>query len=130
MDWNDPDLPASLWVYPRGMNQDGGVGERSLAWKSKYGSVFVDFYNAANVDGINEKGLVANVLYLAEADYGDPATSQKPQLSIGAWAQYYLDNFAAVEEAVKATGSDEFTVVSPMLPNGRVQGDDQLAGLR
>lgn len=38
------------------------------------------------VDGINEKGLVANILYLAESDY--PEAQGKPTMTIGMWAQY------------------------------------------
>jgi penicillin V acylase-like amidase (Ntn superfamily) len=119
VDWNDPDARPKLYAYPRGMKQDGGVGERSVKWTSKYGSVFTAFYDVINLDGLNEKGLAANVLYLTESDYGDPDKTGKPLISIGAWAQYYLDNFATVEEAVKATSGDDFTVVAPILPNGR-----------
>jgi choloylglycine hydrolase len=35
---------------------------------------------------MNERGLVANLLYLAESDYGKPVAG-KPLLSISAWAQ-------------------------------------------
>ena len=52
-------------------------------------------------DGMNEKGLVANILYLAESDYGKPDGS-KPPLSISLWGQYALDNFATVAEALDA----------------------------
>ncbi len=62
MDWNDPTASTALWVYPRGMKQTGGAGERPITWTSRYGSVFASFYDAANADGMNEKGLVANVL--------------------------------------------------------------------
>lgn len=119
MDWVDEKLPAQIWVYPRGLDQSGGVGERSIKWKSKYGSVLMQFYDGVIVEGINEKGFVVNILYLSETDYGDPAKSTKPLLSLGAWAQYYIDNFATVDEAVKAARSDEFTIVSPTLPNGK-----------
>lgn len=119
MDWNDPTAQTSLWVFPRGMQRDGGVGVKPIKWTSKYGSVIASFYDAATVDGINEKGLAGNVLYLAESDYGDPTKSGKPTLSIGAWLQYFLDNYATVDEAVKAMQDPPFTVVAPVLPNGR-----------
>lgn len=118
MDWNDPKAPTALWVYPRGMKQNGGVGKNPIRWTSKYGSVFVGFY-PANADGMNEKGLVANMLYLAESDYGDAAKTGKPTLSIAAWAQYFLDNYATVKEAVAAMQDPKFTIVAPVLPNGR-----------
>ena len=119
MDWNDPSAATAMWVYPRGMEQNGGIGDNPLKWTSSYGSVFLSFYDAANADGMNEKGFVANILYLAESDYGNAAELGKPTLSIGAWAQYFLDNFATVEEAVFAMKDSPFTVVAPILPNGR-----------
>ena len=119
VDWGDPSATPKLYAYPRGMKQDGGVGERSLQWVSKYGSVFTALYGQIDVDGFNEKGLAANLLYFAEADYGDPDKTRKPLISIGAWTQYYLDNFATVEEAVHASRGDDFTISAPILPNGR-----------
>jgi len=119
MDWNDPNLITNLWVFPKGMARDGGTGENPVKWTSKYGSVGASFYEAAMVDGMNERGLVVNNLYLAESDYGDAAKTGKPTLSIGAWAQYFLDNFATVAEAIEAMKDDPFTVVAPVLPNGR-----------
>jgi penicillin V acylase-like amidase (Ntn superfamily) len=73
----------------------------SLQWTSTYGSVGVSFYGVATVDGMNEKGLVANVLYLAESDYGT-SVAGRPNMSIGGWAQYVLDSYATVAEAVAA----------------------------
>ena len=119
MDWNDPTAQTDLWVFPRGMERDGAVGKNPIKWTSKYGSVVASFYGAASADGINEKGLVGNVLYLAEADYGDAAKTGKPTLSIGGWVQYILDLYATVAEAVAALKDEPFTIVAPMLPNGR-----------
>ena len=119
MDWNDPTAQTDLWVFPRGMERDGGVGKNPIKWTSKYGSVVASFYGAASADGMNEKGLVGNVLYLAEADYGDAAKTGKPTLSIGAWVQYILDLYATVAEAVAALKDEPFTIVAPVLPNGR-----------
>ena len=86
MDWFEC-LGSDLWSFPRGMKRDGGTGPKALTWTSKYGSVVVDAYDIAATDGMNEKGLVGNVLYLAEAEYGD-GDPDKPQISIGAWLQY------------------------------------------
>ena len=66
---------------------------------------------------MNEKGLVANILYLAEASYGE--AKGRPTLSVGAWVQYFLDNFATVEEAVREMENPSFVVDAPILPNGR-----------
>jgi penicillin V acylase-like amidase (Ntn superfamily) len=118
MDWVE-DPGTDLWSFPRGMVRDGEAGSGSIEWKSKYGSVVASFYNVATVDGMNEAGLVANTLYLAEADYGDAKASGKPLISVGAWTQYVLDNYATVAEAVEALGKEPFAVVAPDLPNGR-----------
>jgi choloylglycine hydrolase len=100
------------------MNRDGAAEPKSMAWSSKYGSVVCSFYECSTVDGINEKGLVANVLYLVESDYGI-ADGQQPVLSIALWGQYALDNYATVAEAVDALRKEPFVIVAPMLPNGK-----------
>lgn len=116
MDWME-DPGSEIWVFPRGMKRSGNAGPASAEWTSLYGSVGVSFYGVATVDGMNEKGLVANTLYLAESDYG-PAVGGRPNLSIGGWAQYVLDHFATVAEAVAALEKQPFTIVAPVLPNG------------
>lgn len=69
---------------------------------SKYGSVIASGYDIATTDGVNEKGLNANLLWLAESDYPNAlAIGEKPTLAISLWAQYMLDNFATVAEAVE-----------------------------
>lgn len=115
MDWMN-NTGTDLWVFPRGMKRKGGTTQNTVEWTSKYGSVISSFYNAATVDGINEKGLVANVLYLADADYGSP--EGKPTLNIAAWAQYVLDNYSTVAEAVEALQKEPFRIVAPTLPGG------------
>jgi len=40
----------------------------------------------------------------------------KPGLTIAAWAQYVLDNFASVEEAVNELKKEEFVIVSKYIP--------------
>ena len=69
------------------------------------------------MDGLNDKGLVANMQYLADADYGPPAPG-KPLLTVAAWPQYVLDNYATVAEAVAALSKEPFSILSPTLPNG------------
>ena len=116
MDWKE-DMASNLWVFPAGMKRDGAAGPRSLQWTAKYGSVIVSGYEVGSTDGMNEKGLVANLLYLAESDYGKPDAS-RPLLSISTWPQYVLDNFATVAEAVEALRKEPFSMLAPALPNG------------
>lgn len=115
MDWMN-DTRTDLYAFPRGMKRSGGTSQNTVTWTSRYGSVICSFYGAATVDGINEKGLVANVLYLSNADFGSP--EGKPTLNIAAWAQYVLDNYATVAESVAALEKEPFRVVAPMLPGG------------
>ena len=117
MDWAE-DVYSNAWVFPRGMTRQGNAGPNSIKWTSKYGSLAVSGYDAGTADGINEQGLVANVLYLAESDYGTPKPS-KPTISIMAWAQYVLDTFGSVDDAVAALRAEPFQVIAPKLPNGK-----------
>jgi penicillin V acylase-like amidase (Ntn superfamily) len=115
MDWMQ-DMQTDLWAFPRGMARNGAAGPDSPKWVSKYGSVIASGYNIASADGMNEKGLVANLLYLAESDYG--TLDGKPPMSIGLWAQYVLDNYATAAEAVDGLQAQPFRIIAPKLPNG------------
>ena len=115
MDWMQ-DIQTDLWAFPRGMARNGSAGPDSPKWVAKYGSVIASGYNIASTDGMNEKGLVANLLYLAKSDYGKPG--HKPPLSIGLWAQYVLDNYATVSEAVDGLQAQPFRIIAPKLPDG------------
>lgn len=122
MDWK-VDVGTNLWLFPRGMERSGNAGENSITWTSKYGSVIASAYDIATTDGMNEEGLVANVLWLVESEY-PPEDSDKPGLTIAAWAQYVLDNFATVAEAVDALKDEPFVVVTDAVP-----GETRLATL-
>ncbi len=110
MDWFE-EMQTELWVFPRGMKRDGGVGPKSVKWTSKYGSLAVSVYNVGTTEGANEKGLVVNLLYLAGSDYGE--STNRKQISVGAYAQYILDNFATVSEAVEGLKDDELQIIAP-----------------
>lgn len=122
MDWKE-DLHSDLWLFPQGMERNGNAGSNSIKWTAKYGSVVTSAYGIATTDGMNEKGLVANLLWLVESQY--PAfDGQKPTLSLAAWAQYVLDNFATVQEAVNTLENEPFIVVT-----GGVPGQQRMAAL-
>jgi penicillin V acylase-like amidase (Ntn superfamily) len=58
-------------------------------------------------------------VYLAESDYGKPAPDDpRKALSLAAWGQYVLDNFATVAEAVAALRQEPFYIVAPETPDG------------
>jgi choloylglycine hydrolase len=111
------DIPANLWIFPRGMERNGEVGPNSIEWTSKYGSVVASSWDIATPDGMNEKGLVANLLWLVQSEYPEfERDGNRPGLAISAWAQYVLDNFATVEEAVESLRKEEFVVVTDFIP--------------
>jgi len=122
MDWK-VDVGTNLWVFPRGMTHSGEAGPNSVQWKSKYGSVIASGYDISTTDGMNEKGLVANLLWLAESEYPKPDPA-KPGMALSLWAQYVLDNFATVQEAVDVLNREPFTVVTASVP-----GEERLATL-
>ncbi|MPS65515.1 MAG: choloylglycine hydrolase [Chryseobacterium sp.] len=116
MDWRD-EIPANLWILPKGIARTGEVGSLSEKWTSKYGSVVSTSWDIASSDGMNEKGLVANLLWLGESEYPkfDPK-GRKKGIAISLWAQYFLDNFATVKEAVEQARKEKFVIVSDYIP--------------
>ena len=80
MDWK-VDVGTHLWVFPRGVARTGEAGPNSIKWTSRYGSVIASGYEVSTTDGVNEKGLAANLLWLVESKYPDLKT-KKPPLSI------------------------------------------------
>lgn len=92
-------------------------GMPALTWKAKYGYVYLDgldFDMAA--DGMNEKGLSFEALYLPNLAEYQAATSDKtkdslPYYHIGDWI---LSNFATVDEVKKAL--PEILVVEAKIP--------------
>ncbi|MCE3076498.1 linear amide C-N hydrolase [Chryseobacterium gwangjuense] len=116
MDWRD-EIPANLWILPKGIDRTGEVGSLSEKWTSKYGSVVSTSWDIASSDGMNEKGLVANLLWLGESQYPkfDPK-GRKKGIAISLWAQYFLDNFATVKEAVEQAKKEKFVIVSDYIP--------------
>jgi len=125
MDWVE-DMQSNLWIFPRGMKRDGGMGEQGFQWTSKYGSLIVSVYEAGTADGMNEKGLVANLLFLVETEYPPAEGDPRPPLPISAWAQYVLDSFATVADAVAALREPPFRSVMVVAPNG-VEGQVHLS---
>jgi choloylglycine hydrolase len=118
MDWSGP-MGTNLWIFPRGLSRNGAAGAGSVTWVSKYGSVVTSIFDGGSADGMNEKGLVVNMLYLAESQYETAANagSSKP-ISISAWVQYILDNYATVDEAVAALSKAPIYAVPLMSPDG------------
>jgi choloylglycine hydrolase len=118
MDWYVR-YPTSLWKFPRGMERSGLSKENPLKWTSKYGSI-VAIQTAdgqsATADGMNEKGLVANLLYLSETEYPKRDVNKKG-LASSIYLQYIFDNFATVKEAVEGLKREDIQIVPVPIPN-------------
>jgi choloylglycine hydrolase len=111
------EIPANQWVFPRGIKRNGEVGASSIEWTSKYGSLVVSSWDISSTDGMNEKGLVANMLWLVASEYPEfQKNGPVNGMAISLWAQYALDNFATVAEAVKVFEKGEFAIVSDFIP--------------
>ncbi|TAE15022.1 MAG: linear amide C-N hydrolase [Cytophagales bacterium] len=120
MDWKG-EIPANLWLLPKGIARTGEAGAQSVKWTSKYGSLVTTSWDIASSDGMNEKGLAGNMLWLVESKYPEiAANKQKKILAISLWLQYALDNFSTVAEAVAAFKKDEFIVVSAHIPGTKI----------
>jgi len=116
-DWTEK-ANSAFRVYPRGIARTGAVVENPHRWTSKYGSLVITGYDLATHEGVNEKGLSAQILYLAgESDYGkrDP---KREGINVTQWVQYFLDNYATVAEAVEAQKAFAVQIDSLILPNG------------
>lgn len=114
MDFKDP-MVSSFWVFPRGMKRSGAAGPRSVEWISTFGSLAVCGYDISTVDGMNEAGLNASLLWLNATKFPDD-DGATPRLSLSTWAQFYLDQFATVSEAVAYTRGHPVAVVSGEVP--------------
>ncbi len=84
MDWKN-DIGTNLWVFQRGMERRGAADPDSITSTSEFGSVFASAFDVGTADGMNEAGLVANLLYLSDSvcPEAPPAEGSKP-MSIAA----------------------------------------------
>lgn len=104
------DMKSNLRTSPRGraFNMTAPDGTPGLAWKAKYGYVFLDGMNVdVAIDGMNEAGLSVEDLYLPSfAQYQTVPTGQNnkalPYIHLADWI---LSNFKSVEEVRQALPS-------------------------
>ena len=99
-DWSVCD--GLVVVNKRGIAKKALVDDPNPArWVSTYGSVtFNQYGRELPLGGINEAGLVVEVLWLKQAEY--PAPDERPALGCLQWVQYMLDTCATVEEVLAA----------------------------
>jgi penicillin V acylase-like amidase (Ntn superfamily) len=98
------DDQAALQVRPRALADGGFLGvtdPNPLSWTAKYGSVGIKSLNQGVSDGMSEKGLDANLLYLSGTKY-EARDAQRLGLSNIKLVDYVLDNFSTVQEVLAA----------------------------
>lgn len=116
MDWREDPL-TNLYLFARGVERRGAKSDNTIRWSSKYGSLAAAGYDIGITDGMNERGLVANLLFLPESVY-EREGDTRPVMGLSIWTQYVLDNFATVDEAVAELSKERFRIDAPDLPNG------------
>lgn len=113
---------TTFFAYPAGLKRTGSsIEANGYNWTSKYGSMTALMYGRAHIDGVNEKGLTGSCLYLDDSVY-EKRDKSIPSMWIGHWLQYFLDQYATVEEVAKAVcpgrGKSPFQVVPTSLVPG------------
>lgn len=116
MDWRE-NIPTDLYILPRNVSYNGYDNSNGVRWTSKYGSIVSVGYDMGVSEGMNERGLVVSLLYLPQTVYSLPGDT-RPVMGVSIWAQYVLDNFATVSEAVAELQQDKFRIDAPAMPNG------------
>lgn len=71
----------------------------SVKWNSQYGSVtFNQFGKEYPMGGMNEEGLVVELMWMNGTEYPEPDT--RPALNTLLWIQYQLDNCSNVQDVI------------------------------
>ncbi|PYS47035.1 MAG: hypothetical protein DMF68_17195 [Acidobacteria bacterium] len=102
-DWTIGD--ALVFVNKRGVAKTATVAEdgNPAKWVSKYGSVTFNQYGRENpTGGMNEAGLVVEVMWLNETEYS--TDNSLPAVGSQEWVEYQLDTAATVDEAINNAG--------------------------
>ena len=98
-DWDIGD--ALVVVNKRNMNKIAMTSNKPVGWTSKYGSVTFNQYGREMPSGgMNEAGLVVEVLWLKGTEYAPD--DARPTINNAQWVQYQLDNFSTVDEVVRS----------------------------
>ncbi|MCP4580027.1 MAG: linear amide C-N hydrolase [candidate division Zixibacteria bacterium] len=96
-DWNIGD--GLIIVNKRDLSKTAATPDNPVSWVSKYGSVTFNQYGREMPNGgMNEAGLVVEVLWLNDCQY--PRPDSRPALGNMQWIQYQLDNYSTVAEVI------------------------------
>jgi choloylglycine hydrolase len=98
-DWDVPD--GMVVVNKRNVTKTAltAASVNPARWTSKYGSVtFNQYGREMPCGGMNEAGLVVELMWLDEAEY--PPEDERPHLDNLQWIQYHLDRSSSIEEVI------------------------------
>lgn len=92
-----------VFVNKRGVSKvsaDREEAQNPAKWTSRYGSVTFNQYGRESpMGGMNEEGLVIELMWLDEARY--PKVGAHPTVDVLEWIQYHLDTAASVKEIIE-----------------------------
>lgn len=87
--------------------------EKPARWVSKYGSItFNQVSRELPFSGINEAGLIVEIMWLNESKYPEP--DDRAAIGELQWIQYQLDNNNSVDEVIKSDAFIRITQSSPV----------------
>jgi len=81
------------------MSRVGRVPENPAQWTSRYASLIITGKDLCTEEGVNEKGLVVNLLFLDGSTY-EQRNAKRPGVAFYQWPQFYLDNYTTVAEVI------------------------------
>jgi choloylglycine hydrolase len=77
--------------------------EKPVSWVSRYGSItFNQMGREFPFGGMNEQGLVVQMMWLEDTDY--PQSDERPGIQELQWIQYQLDNAGTVDQVIASDG--------------------------
>jgi choloylglycine hydrolase len=100
-----------LVINKKNVSKTSFSDSKSIDWVSKYGSVtFNQFGREFPSGGINEKGLVIELLWLEDTEYPQP--DFRPALGVLQWVQYQLDNSQSVNDIIESDSTIRVNSIS------------------
>lgn len=88
-----------LLVNARGMAKQSVGVTQPMDWVSRFGSVtYNQFGREMPIGGMNEAGLIVELLWLDETQY--PKPDARKELQVLQWVQYQLDTAKTVEQVI------------------------------
>jgi choloylglycine hydrolase len=90
-----------------------GPPEKPARWVSKYGSItFNQVSREFPFSGINEAGLIVEIMWLDESKYPDP--DDRAAIGELQWIQYQLDNNSSVDEVINSDAVIRISLSRPV----------------